>query len=196
MKRLPHLAKLKIWKKKLKINEDCSKGAAIFAAPSFFLGSPSVLSFRLFRFLHCFPFLELPLAFLGFVIGDNVGKDTPGDWFNDVLRNTGIVYGFASTAHKFWSLRVVFSFQGAVWVRAKGCWSMANLLSNFDYPNHRVVNVRSVRQSKLQTKCRHPSRVSASKLFCYVLIIPLIKDAVNRTRSVVTDREIALYRPL
>ena len=39
----------------------------------------TILSFRLFRFLHCFPFLELPLAFLDFVIGDNVGKDTPGD---------------------------------------------------------------------------------------------------------------------
>ena len=37
---------------------------------------------------------------------------------------------------------------------------------------------------KLQTKCRHPSRVSASKLFCCVVIISSIQYAVNRTWSV------------
>jgi len=35
---------------------------------------------------------------------------------------------------------------------------------NFDYSNHRMLNARSIQRSNLQTKCRHPSRVSASKL--------------------------------
>ena len=97
----------------------------------------TILSFRLFRFLHCFPFLELPLAFLGFVVGDNIGKYAPGDWFNDVLRNTGIVHGFLFAAHKFWSLRVVLNFQGtSVGVRMGiGRWQTS--FSIFDYPNHR-----------------------------------------------------------
>ena len=45
----------------------------------FYLVFFTFLSFRLFRFLHCFPFPELPLTFLGFVVGDNVGKYAPGD---------------------------------------------------------------------------------------------------------------------
>ena len=106
-------------------------------APRFILVLFTLLSFRLFRFLHCLPLLELPLAFLGFVVGDNVGKYAPSNWFNDVLRNTGIVYGFASTAHKFWSLRVVLNFQGTsvgVWMGV-GRWQTS--FSIFDYQNHR-----------------------------------------------------------
>ena len=153
-------------------------------APWFILGHFTFLSFRLFCFLHCFPFLELPLAFLGFVVCDDVGKYAPGDWFNDVLRNTGIIYGFAFAAHKFWSLRVVLNFQGTVGACANGCWSMADLLFKFWLFKSPRVNVRSARWSNLETKCRHPSRVSASKLFCCAVIISSIKNAVKATGNV------------
>ena len=137
----------------------------------FYLGIFTFLSFRLFHFLHWFPFLELPLAFLGFVIGDNVGKDTPGDWFNDVLRNTGIVYGFVFTAHKFWSLRVVLNFQGTSVDMRMGCWSMAGLLSVLDYSNHRMLYVRSTRWSNYKQnadtrqECLHRSYSVALLLY-------------------------------
>ena len=61
------------------------------AAPRFILGHFTFLSFRLFCVTLCFPFAELPLAVLSFVICDDVGKNAPGDGFNGVLRNTGIV---------------------------------------------------------------------------------------------------------
>ena len=115
------------------------------AAPWFILGHFTFLSFRQFRFLHCFPFLELPLAFLGFVVGDNVGKYAPGDWFNDVLRNTWIVYGFTFAAHKFWFLRVILNFQGTTVDVRMGCWSMADLLFKFWLSKSPGVNVRSIR---------------------------------------------------
>ena len=167
------------------------------AAPWFILGHFSFLSFRLLRFLHCFPFLELPLAFLGFVIGNNVGKYAPGDWFNDVLRNTGIVYGFAFAAHKFWSLRVILNFQGTTVDVRIGCWSMADLLFKFWLSKSPRVNVRSAQRSNLQTKCRHPSRVSASKLFCCVVIISSIQNTVNRTWSVEKlERKVQQYQQL
>ena len=156
----------------------------------------TILSFRLFRFLHCFPFLELSLALPSFVVGDNIRKYAPGDWFNDVLRNTGIVYGFAFAAHEFWSLRVILNFQGTTVDVRIGCWSMADLLFKFWLSKSPRVNVRSAQRSNLQTKCRHPSRVSAPKLFFCAVIISSIPKAVNRTWSVARDREIALYRPL
>ena len=71
------------------------------AAPRFILGLITFLSFRLFCVTLCFPFLEFPLAFLGFVVGDDVGKNAPGDGFNDVLRNIGIVHGFLFTGQVF-----------------------------------------------------------------------------------------------
>ena len=49
------------------------------------------LYFRLFRFTLSQPFLELPLTFYAFVVGENVGEDAPGDVLDFVLRNTGIV---------------------------------------------------------------------------------------------------------
>ena len=71
------------------------------AAPRYILGFFTFLSFRLFCVALCFPFVELPLAFLGFIISDNVGKNAPGDGFNDVLRNTGIVHGFLFAGQVF-----------------------------------------------------------------------------------------------
>jgi len=66
------------------------------AAPWFILGLFTVLSFRLFRFLHCFPFLELPLTFLGFVICDDVGKNAPGNCFNIriLTPKSGYLFGY------------------------------------------------------------------------------------------------------
>ena len=66
-----------------------------------YLGLFTFLSFRLFCVTLCFPFAELPLAFLGFVVCDDVGKNAPGDGFNDVLRNTGIVHGFLFAGQVF-----------------------------------------------------------------------------------------------
>ena len=50
------------------------------------------LSFRLFRFTLSQTFLKLPLAFFAFVVGKDVGEDTPGDVLDFVLRNTGTIY--------------------------------------------------------------------------------------------------------
>ena len=65
------------------------------------LGSFILLTFRLFCVTLCFPFLELPLAFLGFVVCNDIGKNAPGDGFNGVLRNTGIVHGFLFASQVF-----------------------------------------------------------------------------------------------
>ena len=71
------------------------------AAPWFILGLFTFLSFRLFCVTLCFPFTELPLAFLSFVICDDIGKNATGDCFNGVLRNTGIVHGFLFAGQVF-----------------------------------------------------------------------------------------------
>ena len=71
------------------------------AAPWLILGLFTFLSFRLFYVTPCFPFAELPLAFLGFVICDDIGKNATGDCFNGVLRNTGIVHGFLFAGQVF-----------------------------------------------------------------------------------------------
>ena len=68
------------------------KGAAKLTAPCLVtcLLFP-LLSFRPIRFALSLPFPELPLAFFTFVVGENVGEDAPGNVFDLVLRNTGIV---------------------------------------------------------------------------------------------------------
>lgn len=50
------------------------------------------LSFCLFRSTLGFPFPKFPLSFLTLVVGENVRKDAPGNGFNGVLWNTGIVH--------------------------------------------------------------------------------------------------------
>ncbi len=68
------------------------ESAAKLAAPCviFLLHFPT-LSFRLSRFMLSQPFLELSLAFLAFVVGENIRENAPGKVFDLVLRNTGIV---------------------------------------------------------------------------------------------------------
>lgn len=68
------------------------KGAAKLTAPCLVtcLRFP-FLSFRLFRFTLSLPFPELPLAFCAFIVGEDVWENTPGNVFNLMLRNTGIV---------------------------------------------------------------------------------------------------------
>jgi len=66
---------------------------------------------------------------------------------------------------------------------------------NFDYSNHRMLYVRSTQRLNLQTKCRHPSRVSASILFFCAVIISSIQNAVNRTGTVEMDRVMVLSNP-
>ena len=68
------------------------------------------LSFRLFRFTLSLPFPELLLAFFAFVIGENVREDTPGDVFDLVLRNTGIVDELFLAAQAGCSLRFDMKF--------------------------------------------------------------------------------------
>ena len=68
------------------------------------------LSFRLFRFTLSQPILELPLAFFAFVIGEDVGEDTPGDVLDFVLRNTGIVDWLFPAAQAGCSLRFGMKF--------------------------------------------------------------------------------------
>ena len=52
------------------------------------------LSFRCFRFTLSQPFLELPLTFFAFVVGEDVRQDATGNVLDLVLRNTGIVDNF------------------------------------------------------------------------------------------------------
>ena len=68
------------------------------------------LSFRCFRFTLSLPFPELPLAFFAFVIGEDVGEDTPGDVLDFVLRNTGIVDWLFPAAQAGCSLRFDMKF--------------------------------------------------------------------------------------
>ena len=76
------------------------------------------LSFRLFRFTLSLPFPELPLTFFAFVVGENVGEDAPGDVFDFVLRNTGIVDELLLAAQAGCSLRFDMKFLrcGCMWV--------------------------------------------------------------------------------
>ena len=68
------------------------------------------LSFRLFRFTQSQPFSELPLTFFAFVVGENVGENTPGDVLDFVLRNTGIVDELFPAAQVGCSLRFDMKF--------------------------------------------------------------------------------------
>lgn len=87
------------------------KGAARLTAPcSVTCLLFPFLSFRLSRFALSLPFPELPLALLAFVVGENVRKDAPGDVFNLMLRNTGIVDELFSTAQAGCSLRFNMKF--------------------------------------------------------------------------------------
>ena len=56
------------------------------------------------------PFPELPLTFFAFVVGENVGEDAPGDVFDFVLRNTGIVDELLLAAQAGCSLRFNMKF--------------------------------------------------------------------------------------
>ena len=95
------------------------KGAVKLTAPCLVtcLLFPS-LSFRLFCFTLSLPFPELPLAFLAFVVGENVREDAPGNVFNLVLRNTGIVDELLFAAQAGCSLRFNMKFLrcGCMWV--------------------------------------------------------------------------------
>ena len=68
------------------------------------------LSFRLSRFTLSQPLPELPLTFFAFVIGEDIKKNTPGDVFDFVLRNTGIVYELLLAAQADCSLRFDMKF--------------------------------------------------------------------------------------
>lgn len=87
------------------------KGAAKLTAPCSvnYLLFP-LLSFRLSCFTLSLPFPELPLAFFAFVIGEDVGEDTPGDVLDFVLRNTGIVDWLFPAAQAGCSLRFGMKF--------------------------------------------------------------------------------------
>ena len=94
------------------------KGAAKLAAPcSVTCLLFPFLSFRLFRFTLSLPFPELPLAFFTFVVGENIREDAPGNAFDLVLRNTGLVDELLSAAQAGCSLRFDMKFlrYGCTW---------------------------------------------------------------------------------
>ena len=95
------------------------KGAVKLTAPCLVtcLLFPS-LSFRLFCFTLSLPFPELLLALFTFVVGENVREDAPGNVFNLVLRNTGIVDELLLAAQAGCSLRFDMKFLrcGCMWV--------------------------------------------------------------------------------
>ena len=100
------------------------------AAPWFILGHFTFLSFRLFCVTLGFPFTEFLLTFLSFIICDDIGKNAPGDCFNSVWRNTGIVHGFLFASHKFLIPPGSIKFSRCSWICAYGRGSMAGLLSD------------------------------------------------------------------
>jgi len=95
------------------------KGAVKLTAPCLVtcLLFPS-LSFRLFCFTLSLPFPELPLAFCAFIVGEDVWENTPGNVFNLMLRNTGIVDELLLAAQAGCSLRFDMKFLrcGCMWV--------------------------------------------------------------------------------
>ena len=76
------------------------------------------LSFRLFRFTQSQPFSELPLTFFAFVIGEDVRENAPGDVFDFVLRNTGIIDELLFAAQAGCSLRFGMKFLRCSYWRA------------------------------------------------------------------------------
>ena len=95
------------------------KGAAKLTAPcSVTCLLFPFLSFRLSRFTLSQPLPELPLAFFAFVIGEDVGEDTPGDVLDFVLRNTGIVDWLFPAAQAGCSLRFDMKFLRCSYWRA------------------------------------------------------------------------------
>ena len=87
------------------------KGAAKLTAPcSVTCLLFPFLSFRLSRFTLSQPLPELPLTFFAFLVGEDVGEDAPGNVFNLVLRNTGIVYELLLAAQAGCSLRFDMKF--------------------------------------------------------------------------------------
>ena len=87
------------------------KGAAKLTAPcSVTCLLFSFLSFRLSRFTLSQPLPELPLTFIAFVVGENVGEDAPGDVLDFVLRNAGIVDELFPAAQAGCSLRFDMKF--------------------------------------------------------------------------------------
>ena len=63
------------------------------------------LSFRCFRSTLSQPLPELPLAFFTFVVGEDVRENAPGDVFDFVLRNTGMLHELLLAAQAGCSLR-------------------------------------------------------------------------------------------
>lgn len=96
-----------------------NKGAAKLTAPCLVTCLLlSLLSFRLFRFALSLPFPELPLDFCAFIVGKNIREDAPGNVFNLVLRNTGIVDELLLATQASCSLRFNMKFLrcGCGWV--------------------------------------------------------------------------------
>ena len=83
------------------------------------------LSFRLFCFMLCLPLLELSLAFLTLVKCQYIGEDAPGDGFNGVLRNTGIVHWFLFAAQAARYLRFDIQFSRCKWADAVCGWQIS-----------------------------------------------------------------------
>ena len=87
------------------------KGAAKLTAPcSVTCLLFPFLSFRLSRFTLSQPLPELPLTFFAFVVGEDVRENAPGDVFDFVLRNTGIVDELLLAAKAGCSLRFDMKF--------------------------------------------------------------------------------------
>ncbi len=121
----------------------------------YFLAVFTCLSFRLSRFAPSFPFPKLPLSFLTFVIGEDVRENAPGNGFDGVLWNAGIVHEFLFAAQVF------FFPSGSIW-------------------NFQGTDVRTVCsgwhgsfhvEQKMQTPVKPKPSVCLHLLFCYATII-------------------------
>lgn len=77
---------------------------------SAFLLSFPCLSFRLFHLTLCQPLPKLPLPLLAFVVSKDVWQNAPGDGFNLVLWNLGIVDELLFAAQADDSLRFDMKF--------------------------------------------------------------------------------------
>ncbi len=72
--------------------------ASIYPVRFMFLLLFTCLSSRLSNFVLGFPFSKLPLSFLALVVGEDVREDAPGNGFDGVLWNAGIVHEFLFAA--------------------------------------------------------------------------------------------------
>ncbi len=144
--------------------------ASIYPVWFIFLLLFTCLSFLLSRFAPGFPFPKLPLPFFTLVVGENIGKDAPGNGLDGVLWNAGIVHGFLFAAQvSFFPSGSIWNFQGADVRTICGGWH-----DSFHG------------EQKMQTPVKPKPSACLHLLFCYAMIISEPTWPVKRTWNVDT----------